>query len=191
MLVIGRAGDRIGAQQRLLAVVQAEHDELARTEAEAGRAREREAEQMFVPVMDALDRLDRQCSRFRKRGGSGHAISFLCGRLCAYRSRGLWCGVMRFRATDRSGPPRMRRNSSVHAECSLHFIVRGEVVLPDLNALVGREVQRVARFHVKGGVPVVDIADRLRAEAGGGVAVTGDAGADGLFARLGGPGLRV
>ena len=51
-LVPAGAGDRIGAQQRLAIVaLEADHHELARPEAEAGRARDAEAEQMLVPVL--------------------------------------------------------------------------------------------------------------------------------------------
>src|SRR3546814_7458953 len=45
---IGGAGDRIGAQQRPPLARQADHHELARAEAEARRAADREAEKMLV-----------------------------------------------------------------------------------------------------------------------------------------------
>jgi hypothetical protein len=52
VLVIG-AGDRVGAQQRLLADLQPDHGELAVAETERGIARGGEAEQRIGPVMDA------------------------------------------------------------------------------------------------------------------------------------------
>jgi hypothetical protein len=52
VLVIG-AGDAIGAQQRLLADLEADHGEFAVAKPERGIARGREAEQGVGPVMDA------------------------------------------------------------------------------------------------------------------------------------------
>src|SRR3546814_8448350 len=57
---IGGTGDRIGAQQRPPLARQADHHELARTEAEARRAADREAEQMLVPVAHRTHLLDGQ-----------------------------------------------------------------------------------------------------------------------------------
>lgn len=51
-LVPGRAGDRVSAQQRLAIIaLQADHDELARPEAETGGPRDAEAEKMLVPML--------------------------------------------------------------------------------------------------------------------------------------------
>src|SRR3546814_13296515 len=58
---IGGTGDRIGAQQRPPLARQADHHELARTEAEARRAAEREAEQMLVPVRSEEVRVGKEC----------------------------------------------------------------------------------------------------------------------------------
>src|SRR3546814_1061493 len=68
---IGGTGDRIGAQQRPPLARQADHHELARMEAEARRAADREAEQMLVPVAHRTHLLDGQRGGGSQFGGFG------------------------------------------------------------------------------------------------------------------------
>jgi hypothetical protein len=82
LLVIGRARDRIGAQQRLAVLAgQPDHHELARTEAEARRAGDAEAEQMLVPVPYAQHRLAPQARGGLQRPGcdGGNGIGHRTG----------------------------------------------------------------------------------------------------------------
>src|SRR5262245_15684701 len=57
LVFVIRAGDAVGAQQRLLADLQPDHGELAVAEAERGIARGGEGEEIVGPVMDAGDAL--------------------------------------------------------------------------------------------------------------------------------------
>ena len=66
LLVPGRRGDGIGAQQRLAVVAhEPDHHELARAEAQRARPRHPEREQPVGPVADARSRSARRAGRWR------------------------------------------------------------------------------------------------------------------------------
>src|SRR3546814_20372997 len=88
---IGGAGDRIGAQQRPPLARQADHHELARAEAEARRAADREAEQMLVPVAYRTHLLDGQRGGGGPPGGFGARSEERCGgEGCGRTVRSQW-----------------------------------------------------------------------------------------------------
>jgi hypothetical protein len=86
LLVPGRAGDRIGAIDRLVADHQADHRELARTEAETGRTGHAEAEQAVGIMLDGKHRLGINAVRDLCRSLGRYEIIGLCWSVHAYRS---------------------------------------------------------------------------------------------------------
>jgi hypothetical protein len=72
---IGRARDRVSAQQRAPFARKTDHHELARSEAEAWRACDREAEQMLVPMAHRKHLLDGQRGGGGQLGGFGNTVT--------------------------------------------------------------------------------------------------------------------